>query len=547
MLSLAGGAGVLSGLLVIAQAGLLAFILDRAITHGDGLSALTGAFAWLALVMGLRAALNWSRETLGQAAALSIQSRLRDELFAHMAALGPVRLANRHSGSLSSAIVEQVEGMNGYYARYLPQVAVSLLVPLGIFIAALTQDWLAALILLFTAPLIPFFMALLGMGAEQVSRRQQETVSRLGGHFLDRLQGLTTLRLFNAQERAAREVAEAADGYRVTTMKVLRVAFLSSAVLEFFSAVAIALVAMYVGFALIGYLQWGPATQLTLFSGLFILLMAPDFFQPLRQLALHYHDRAAALGAAQTILPLLRQQAPPTPTPPPPTPSRSGGVSIRFRDVHVGFDEGRRTALRGISLDIRPGERVALAGPSGAGKSTLLHLLAGFIEPDQGQVSVDGAAPDPLRQAAWVGQRPHLFTGTLADNIRLSHPDADQATVIRAATDAGVMAFADRLPLGLETVLGERGRGLSGGQAQRVALARAALKQAPLWLLDEPTAGLDPEAEALVLEALERSATAGATVLIASHHPRVLAWADRVITIQDGRVVHDASESSGAA
>ncbi|SEP72043.1 ATP-binding cassette, subfamily C, CydD [Ectothiorhodospira magna] len=526
---------------MIAQAGLLAFILDRAITHGDGLSALTGAFAWLALVMGLRAALNWSRETLGQAAALSIQSRLRDELFAHMAALGPVRLAHRHSGSLSSAIVEQVEGMNGYYARYLPQMAVSLLVPLGIFIAALTQDWLAALILLFAAPLIPFFMALLGMGAEQVSQRQQETLARLGGHFLDRLQGLTTLRLFNAQERTVDEVAEAADGYRVTTMKVLRVAFLSSAVLEFFSAVAIALVAMYVGFALIGYLHWGPASQLTLFSGLFILLMAPDFFQPLRQLALHYHDRAAALGAAQTLLPLLRQPAPTTPTTPTPPPG-PGGMSIRFRDVHVGFDGGRRTALDGINLDIRPGERVALAGPSGAGKSTLLHLLAGFIEPDQGQVSVNGAAPDPLRQAAWVGQRPHLFAGTLADNIRLSRPDADQATVIRAATDAGVMTFAEGLPKGLETVLGERGRGLSGGQAQRVALARAALKQAPLWLLDEPTAGLDPEAEALVLEALERSATAGATVLIASHHPRVLAWADRVITLQDGRVVHDAGD-----
>ncbi|WP_338081716.1 thiol reductant ABC exporter subunit CydD [Ectothiorhodospira mobilis] len=533
----ATAAGVLSGWLVIPQAGLMAWILDRAIAGQHPPAALLIPFLLLAGVMCLRVFLGWARETAGLAAALRIQGHLREQLFAHLAHLGPVRLADRHSGTLSAALVEQIEALTGYYARYLPQQAVALAVPAAILIAAFTQDWVAALILLFTAPLIPLFMALLGMGAEQVSREQQETVARLGGHFLDRLQGLTTLRLLNAQDRAADEVARASEGYRASTMKVLRVAFLSSAVLEFFSAVAIALVAMYVGFGLIGYLDWGPADELTLFSGVFVLLMAPDFFQPLRQLAQHYHDRASALGAAQTLMPLLERRAPDLPAP-----GRGAnpgqGAAVHLQDVHLRFD-GDRRALEGVDLSIAPGERVALVGPSGAGKSSLLHLLAGFIEPDHGQVRVNGEPPDPVAQAAWVGQRPHVFAGTLTDNIRLGDPGASEAAVEAAARDAGVLEFAAGLPRGLDTPLGERGHGLSGGQGQRVALARAALKRAPLWLLDEPTAGLDPDTEARVLAALERSATAGATVLIASHHPRVMNWADRVVTLQDGRVVQD--------
>ncbi|MFP4160802.1 MAG: thiol reductant ABC exporter subunit CydD [Ectothiorhodospira sp.] len=534
----ATAAGILSGLLIIPQAGLIAWILDRAIQGGHPPATLLTPFLLLAGVMCLRVVLGWVRETAGLAAALRIQGDLRDRLFAHLGRLGPVRLADRHSGALSAALVEQIEALSGYYARYLPQQAVALAVPAAILIAAFTLDWIAALILLCTAPLIPLFMALLGMGAEQVSREQQEQVARLGGHFLDRLQGLTTLRLLNAQDRAAEEVARASEGYRASTMKVLRVAFLSSAVLEFFSAVAIALVAMYVGFGLIGYLDWGPADELTLFSGVFVLLMAPDFFQPLRQLAQHYHDRAAAVGAAQTLMPLLAREAAELPVSRITGGSGGGGAQIRLEDVHLRFD-GDRRALEGVDLHILPGERVALVGPSGAGKSTLLHLLAGFIEPDHGRVRVNGEAPDPVVQAAWVGQRPHVFAGTLADNIRLGDPGASEAAVVSAARDAGVMEFAAGLPRGLDTPLGERGYGLSGGQAQRVALARAALKRAPLWLLDEPTAGLDPDTEARVLEALEHSATSGATVVIASHHPRVMAWADRVVTVQDGRVVKD--------
>ncbi|MEY6433919.1 thiol reductant ABC exporter subunit CydD [Thioalkalicoccus limnaeus] len=537
-LRLTATAGLIAGLLVIPQAGLIAFILDRAIGDGIAPAALGGAFAGLAAVMIARALLGWVRETLGQAAALRIQGRLRDHCYDHLARLGPVRLADRPAGELAAAVVEQIEAVGAYYARYRPQRLIAVLVPVGILLATLTQDWLAALILLFAAPLIPLFMMLIGFGAEQISQAQQATLARLGGHFLDRLQGLTTLRLHNAEHRVVAEVRRAADGYRVGTMKVLRVAFLSAAVLEFFSAVAIALLAIYIGFGLLGFLTWRPATDLTLFSGLFILLMAPDFFQPIRQLAQHYHDRAGALGAAQVLLPWLHRPAPPLN---PSRPSRPAGPGVRVRFDHVGvrFDGGTRIALDDLSLVIEPGERLVLVGPSGAGKSTILHLLAGFVEPDRGAVSIDGTAPDPARQVAWVGQRPYLFPATLADNIRLAALAAPPEAVAAAAKAAGVMGFATSLPHGLDTPIGERGFGLSGGEAQRVALARAALKQAPLWLLDEPTAGLDAETEAEVIAALMQAAPTGATILIASHHPPLRAWADRVVEVRDGRVVAD--------
>ncbi|SIT65797.1 ATP-binding cassette, subfamily C, CydD [Ectothiorhodosinus mongolicus] len=533
-------AGAVGGWLVIAQAGLIAWILTQILLHSAPASALLGAFVSLAAVMLLRVTLGWVREVLGQRAALGIQGRLRQELFAHLGALGPVRLADYHSGSLSAALVEQIEALGGYYQRYLPQVKLALLIPVGILLAAAWLHWLSALILLLIAPLIPLALALFGMGAARISRRQQATVARLGGHFLDRLQGLVTLRLLNAQGAAARAVYAAADGYRQSSMKVLRVAFLSSAALELVSAAGIALVAILIGFTLMGWIDWAWAPEISLFAGLFVLLMTPEFFAPLRQWAQSYHDRANAIGAAQNLIPLLHREAPKAA----PVHTRNfsaakresqTGAEVQLDDVSVHYGRGQ-PALHEVSLSIKPGEKIALVGPSGSGKSTLLHVLAGFIQADSGSVHINGADPDPINQIAWVGQRPHAFSGTLADNIRLGNPDADTGSLEHAATQAGVMKFARALPAGLDTPLGERGHGLSGGQAQRLALARAVLKKAPLWLLDEPTAGLDPDTEAQVLDALEQSVRAGATVLIASHHPRVMAFADRVIHLSDGRV-----------
>jgi ATP-binding cassette subfamily C protein CydD len=361
----------------------------------------------------------------------------------------------------------------------------------------------------------------------------------MSAYFLDRLQGLTTLRLFGRAEAEVDNIAQAADAFRDGTMRVLRIAFLSSASLEFFASVAVAVVATYVGLGLLGHIGWGTAPGLTLFSGLFVLLMAPAFFQPLRMLAAYYHDRMAAIGAAEGLAEML--DAPPEEAATGTAPMPAGALDIVFDDVSVAFEGGARSAIQGVSLRIAPGDHIALTGMSGAGKSTLLSLLLGFRRPDSGRILINGtdlAAIDPedlRRRIAWIGQAPVLFHGTLRDNIRLGRPDADDAAVDRAAAEARVTEFAAALPQGLDTPVGERGVGLSGGQAQRIALARAFLKDAPLVLLDEPTASLDRDTEAEILESIRRLAR-GRTILVATHSPAAMAIAGRRILLDQGRV-----------
>ncbi|MCP1367982.1 ATP-binding cassette domain-containing protein, partial [Halomonas sp. BBD48] len=351
--------------------------------------------------------------------------------------------------------------------------------PLIILCVVLWLDWLAALFLLLAAPLIPLFMALVGMGAERLNREQFLAVTRLAGHFLDRVRGVTTLQLFNRTERSVDEVFTAADDYRQRSMRTLRIAFLSSAVLEFFASVAIAVVAIYIGFGLLGYISFGPADELTLFSGLFVLLLAPEFFQPLRTLSQHYHDRAAPLGAADALVKLPKRPAPAEPVPAEvsETEGQASGSRVDLENVVVSYPE-RGRVLGPLDLVIEPGECLAVTGPSGTGKSTLLHLLGGFVTPAEGSYEVSPAAP-----IAWMDQRPWLVKGSLADNLRLAAPDADEARLYDAVRQAGLGALIDTLPDGLDTSLGERGLGLSGGQAQRLALARVFLSQAPLVLL----------------------------------------------------------------
>uniref|UniRef100_UPI0031E355F2 thiol reductant ABC exporter subunit CydD n=1 Tax=Inquilinus sp. TaxID=1932117 RepID=UPI0031E355F2 len=386
-------------------------------------------------------------------------------------------------------------------------------------------------------------MALIGMKAADESRKQFRVLARMSAYFLDRLQGLSTLRLFGRAEAEVEGIALAADAFRDRTMRVLRIAFLSSASLEFFASVAVAVVATYVGLGLLGHIGWGTAPGLTLFSGLFVLLMAPDFFLPLRMLAAYYHDRVAAIGAAEGLAEVLDGPAEAQNSG---RPMPQGDLDIVFDNVSVAFDGGARSAVRGVSLRIAPGDHIALVGMSGAGKSTLLSLLLGFRRPDAGRVLVNGvdlAEIDPealRRRIAWIGQAPVLFHGTLRDNIRLGRPEADDAAVERAAAEARVSEFAAALPQGLDTPVGERGIGLSGGQAQRVALARAFLKDAPLVLLDEPTASLDRDTEAEILESIRRLAR-GRTVVVATHSPAAMAIADRKILLDQGRVQAEAA------
>ena len=532
-LTLATLAGLGVGLCTIVQMLLLAIIIDRLLT--GAIEAPVGVlFVALIGVLGVRALAQWAQETTAQAASLAIRGRARAALLDHLTALGPVRLSSRHSAGLGSQLVEQVEALDGYFARFLPQLWLATALPLLIFAIVLGLDWLAAIFLLLAAPLIPLFMALVGMGAQRLNQAQFVAVTRLSGHFLDRVRGITTLQLFGRTATAAAEVFAAADDYRARSMKTLRIAFLSSAVLEFFASVAIAVIAIYVGFGLLGYITYGPSSSLTLFSGLTILLLAPEFFQPLRSLSQHYHDRAAALGAAEALVAILNET-------PPETFERRSADSAHD-DALVRLSEacaehaGRGQVLGPVSLEVSRGEVIALTGPSGAGKSTLLQLIAGFVAPSEGSVEVMSE-----RRPAWMDQRPLVIQGTIADNLRLADTQASDERMQAALLRAGLAGLLSRLPEGLDTPVGERGAGLSGGQAQRLALARVFLSDAALVLLDEPTASLDEDSEAEVAASLARLVEEGRTLIIATHHPALMAMAHRVVRIQAGQRVEEAT------
>lgn len=535
-LVLSATAGVVVGLLTVMQMLLLAWIVSRLLVRGDTLGELVSVFVTLLLVLLFRAVCQWAQESAGLEASLRIRQRVRAELLDHLVAMGPVRVGAHHSAAVASQLVEQVEALDGYFARFLPQLWLSVAIPLLILLVVFWLDWLAALFLLFSAPLIPLFMALVGMGAERLNRDQFVAVSRLSGHFLDRVRGIATLQLFSYTAHATQEVHAAADRYRRLSMRTLRVAFLSSAVLEFFASVAIAAVAIYVGFALLGYFNFGPAQELTLFSGLLVLLLAPEFFQPLRTLAQHYHDRAAALGAADEMVQLLSE---PVRTGQSEQSVESGTALVSLRKVTL--EHPRRGRVLGpLNVTVQSGETLVVTGPSGVGKSSLLQLLAGFVVPDQGERQLRCGV-----QFAWMGQHPPLFQGTLAENLRLAAPQASEAELWQALERAEIRQLVEGLPKGLDTPIGERGVGLSGGQAQRLALARVFLSKAELVLLDEPTVSLDEATEAQVIRSLQRLVEEGRTLVIATHHTAVMAMASRQLALQDSRLVRDRSCGEG--
>lgn len=537
------GMALTEAALIVAQAWLIAQVAAGVFIDDLALDPLMPSLYALLAVLLLRAVLTGARPFLAARASVGIRRDLRAELLDAIARSGPVRMGS--VGALLPAFDEQVEALDGYYSRFVPQRLAASIVPLVLLGFVFAHDWVAGLLLLFAAPLIPLFMALVGMGAEQLARAQFRSMARLGGWFLDRIQGAATLRLFGAEAAATREVATRTDELRKETMRVLRLAFLSSATLEFFSSVAIASVAIYIGLGLVGSLSFGPASELTLASGLFVLLLAPEFFQPLRSLSQGWHDKAdarAAVSEARAIIdrPPARPDADENFVPAAP---RACRVSVR--GLGFGYPE-RGRLFDGLDLDIEPGQRVALVGASGCGKSTLISLLAGFLHPEDGTLLLDGrpltrfAQPALTAHVAWLGQRPRLLPGTIAENIALGSQKADRAAIERIAEGARVLEFAERLPDGLDTRVGEGGAGLSGGQAQRVALARALLEPKPLVLLDEPTAALDPAAESEVLQALgDLLAERRSTVLLATHRTAAVAWTQRIVEMRDGRIVGD--------
>ena len=540
LLSVALGFG--SGLLLVVQARFLARIIHGAFIDGRGTDVLWPLFAVLGGVILLRAILGWAREVSGFYAGARIRQDIRTEILRHLVALGPGYTNRQSSAALASTAFEHVEGLHDFYAFYLPQLALAVIIPTAIVAFIFPYSWAAGGLLIATAPLIPLFMILVGMGAESISQRHFQALSRMSTYFLDVLQGMSTLKLFNRSKSTQENISGVSNNYRLRTMRVLRVAFLSSAVLEFFSSISIALVAVYLAMSYLGYFSFGLyGKSLNLAGGLFILLLAPDVYLPLRELGTHYHARAEAVGAAEEILKIVSVS---------PFESLNGNfdwtktepLHIKLEDVQLAFDGGQRPALQGVSFEIREGEQVALVGASGAGKTTTLNLLLGFLRPDSGQIKVNGMpladmTPDSWRRhITWIGQKPILFQGTIKENILLGRPEASALQIEQAAGKARVLDFTTHLPEGLDTTVGEHGFGLSRGQAQRVALARAFLKGAPLLLLDEPTAGLDAENEALVINSLKILAR-GRTVLMLTHRLTNLRQTNRIMVLEKGRIV----------
>ncbi|WP_102254358.1 thiol reductant ABC exporter subunit CydD [Xanthomonas arboricola] len=532
---LAGVAVAVSGVLLLAQAAAIAWLLQAVLVQHLALAQLRDVGAGLVCALVGRALLNaWAQSLTGEVADVT-RRELRARIARRLVQHGPVWLRRQRSGELGELSLAHTDALEGYFVGYQLARTEMLLVPPLILVAVFSVDWVVGLVLLLTAPLIPFFMMLVGWGAEAAGRDQLSELARMGGHFADRLKGLGLLRVYGRGEAELSGIAAAAEGVRERSLKVLRIAFLSSTVLEFFASVSVAIVALYFGLTYLGMLDLHGLP--TLGAGMFCLLLAPEFFAPLRRLAAHYHDRANALAAVAEAERLLEGFAPASATPPvtvPPLralePARAHAPLLQARDLALRPPGAPHTVVAHFSLTLQPGQRVAVIGASGSGKSTLLEGLAGWLAPEAGSVVLR-----PGTRIGYATQRPYLFHGSIADNLRLADPQAGAARLHAVADAAQVLRFAAQLPAGLDTQIGERGFGLSGGEARRVALARLLLREPDLLLLDEPTAFLDPDTEAELLRTLGVFAR-GRAVVLATHSAAVMRWADTVIDLRGATV-----------
>jgi ATP-binding cassette subfamily C protein CydD len=536
------GLSTLSAWLLISQSFLLAWIVTEVVFAQSVLADLQ---VWLTLFIihvVLRAILNRNAERFAYKSGARIRTELRHEVYDRLQQTGPMHTGRMQSAESATAALENIEALQDYYARFLPHVSLMLIIPISILVIVSPLDWVSALVFLVTAPLIPLFMILVGQGAERASHKQWRKLARLSNYFLDVLRGLPTLKIFNQSKAEAKIVASLSDDYRRSTLSVLKLAFLSSLLLEFFSTISIAMIAVFIGFRLL----WG---EMDFLIGFFILLLAPEFYLPLRTMGTHYHSRQQAVASAEQLQKVLRLE-----------PLRkqheaievipySQSLFIEVDQLGYRYGDEQSLVLENISLTLRTGESIALVGPSGSGKTTLVNLLLGFDVPDSGEIFVNHinlstvSQDNWLQHVAYMPQNPTLFPGTIAMNIALGDENPDRERLQQAAGDAQISQLIESLPAGFETIVGEGGRTLSGGEVQRIALARVFYKEAGLVVLDEPTASLDAKSERIISDAIEKLSRTRAVIVVA-HRLHTVKGMDRILVLKQGRLLEQGSHES---
>lgn len=536
----------IAGIAVIFQAYLLAYIIDGLAFKDIKPLQITPYLLALGAVFLFRYVFQLMSDNFALKAASHIQKQLRLSLREKLRKLGPVYIAQKGSAALLSGLTDGIDTISKYYQIYLPAKAMMSGVPLCILLVVFPLDWLSGLIMLITAPLIPVFMILIGKGAEKKNQAQWEKLNRMSNHFLDSIQGLSTLKMFGAVKRETKELENSSEIYRRETMGVLRIAFLSSVTLEFFSTVSIALVAVIIGFRL----MWA---EIDFFTGFFILLLAPEFYAPLRKMGTAYHARMESIGAADILCDIDQAKAIEPCDKTNDVPNLSKAV-IKFENITCSYDHQSqkraddievKQALSHINITINPNTHIALIGPSGAGKSTILSLILRFIEPESGEIHIGDVNIkdlDPVQwrhQISWISQNPTLFYGTVMDNIRMGNAAASDADILSVCKKLKIHDFISSLPKGYETEVGERGYGISGGQLQRIAIARAFLRDAPIILMDEPTASLDRETEELIQSSIDELSR-GKTCITIAHRLQTIQKADQIIYMDHGSIIHNA-------
>ena len=540
--------GLLNGAAIIAQAYCIAQILQGVIMAELPVNQLMPYFIGLATLLIIRAGLAYGRERFSFEAGKRLRQDIRQAVLNKLVALGPAFIKGKPAGAWASIVLEQVEDLHDFYSKYVPQMMLAAFIPLCILVVVFPLNWAAGLVLLGTAPLIPMFMILVGMGAADANRKNFTALSRLSGHFMDRLQGISTIKLFHRGEAEVTQIHQASEDFRSRTMSVLRLAFLSSAVLEFFAALSIAVLAVYFGFSYLDHLDFGHyGLGISLFTGMFVLILAPEFYQPLRDLGTHYHAKAQAIGAAESLVELLDY-------PLTHTAAQSGNEMIDLNNVDIVANDLQVMSLDGqcllgpLSFSIKAGQHVAVVGASGAGKTSLLQALLGFL-PYKGELLINGQPFNAISMAhwrkhlAWLGQDPQLFHGTIAENVALGRPDMCESSIMNLLEKAQIADFVKQHPQGLHSMISDQSSGVSVGQAQRIALARALSQQASVFILDEPTASLDEQSAEAVMVSLSQAITDNTAIMV-THKLEELTGFDNIIVLDKGVLIEQGNYTS---